>query len=107
MDVLPRAPPKQLKGMQRVKTPWDFMNSVFAKYKPDNEAILAQCFMTDCEMCRVEKVIKDPQMVLAVKDYIMKNYKVVRDCYKVASSEAAGRMPFIGSTTFNLIFTEL
>ena len=46
-------------------------------------------------------------MVLAVKDYILKNYKVVRDCYKVASSEAAGRMPFIGSTTFNLIFTEL
>jgi len=46
-------------------------------------------------------------MVLLVKDYILENYKVVRDCYKVASSEATGRMPFIGSTTFTLIFTEM
>ena len=30
--------------MKRVKTPWDFMNSVFAKYKPDTERILNECF---------------------------------------------------------------
>ena len=35
MEVLPRAPPKMLKGQERVNTPWDFLNSVFAKYKPD------------------------------------------------------------------------
>ena len=37
MEVLPRAPPKQLKALRRVPTPWDFFSSVFAKYIPDSE----------------------------------------------------------------------
>lgn len=37
MPILPRAPPKLLQGQVRIKTPWDFMMSMFSKYKPDTE----------------------------------------------------------------------
>lgn len=57
--VFPRAEPKELKGLARLKTPWDFMNSVFAKYRPDNAKILNECFFFDWDHCRAEKIIKD------------------------------------------------
>jgi len=35
MKCVPRPPPVGLKGHNRIKTPWDFMKSVFSPYKPD------------------------------------------------------------------------
>lgn len=64
LEVLPRAEPRMLKGMKRVKTPWDFMNSVFVKYKPDNDKILNECFFTDWEKCRFEKIFKGDEGTL-------------------------------------------
>lgn len=50
--------------MKRVKTPWDFMNSVFAKYKPDTERILNECFQFDWEKTRIEKLLKNDENVI-------------------------------------------
>lgn len=109
LEVLPRAEPKMLRGLKRVKTPWDFMNSVFAKYKPDNEKILNECFFTDWGQCRFEKVFRnDQQQIELCKDYLFRNYKYIRDVYKHFSSEATqGKMPCIGRTEFNNIFSLL
>ena len=37
LSVIPRPPPKKIKGLTRTKTPWDFKKSVFKDYIPDNE----------------------------------------------------------------------
>jgi len=58
MQVLPRAPPKQLKGLARVITPWDFFSSVFSKYVPDTQKKLQKCFEKDWESTRLENLIK-------------------------------------------------
>lgn len=100
MEILPRAEPKELKGLKRVKTPWDFMNSVFAKYRPDNEKMLNSCFLDDWEKCRIDKILKnDVAGINDCKEFLRRNYKVVRDVYKFYSGESIqGRLPCIGST---------
>jgi len=89
MEVLPRAEPKVLLGLLRVKTPWDFMTSVFAPYKPDTAKILNECFLFDWDKIRVEKLLKGEKQLYEVKEYCMKNYKVIRDVYKQYSGEQA------------------
>jgi len=89
MEVLPRAEPKVLLGLLRVKTPWDFMTSVFAPYKPDTSKILNECFLFDWDKIRVEKLLKGEKQLYEVKEYCMKNYKVIRDVYKQYSGEQA------------------
>lgn len=104
MDVLPRAPPKQLKALQRVPTPWDFFSSVFSKYVPDSEKKLSKCFDFDWQQTRLENLIKKEDQVVKVKDYLRANYKYIRDTYKYfAGLEPIGRLPCIGSQTFVLI----
>jgi hypothetical protein len=84
------------------------MKSVFAKYKPDNELLIAQCFLFDWEKTRIEKLLKsEPGNVLACKDYVMKNYVYLRNAYKWYSGESAqGRLPSIGSTIFSVAINE-
>lgn len=65
MDVLPREPPKALKGLSRVGTPWDFLNSVFAKYKPDTEKLLNDCFHFDWDRMRIDKIFKSDEAAIA------------------------------------------
>lgn len=108
MEVLPRAPPKILKGQERVNTPWDFLNSVFAKYKPDTERILVDCFQFDWERVRIEKLLKnDEPTIFSVKQFLQLNYKYIREVYKIYSGESPqGRLPCIGATTFNLLIQQ-
>lgn len=47
LSVMPRPAPKKVRGLTRVKTPWDFSKSVFKDYIPDNEAMLTKCFEFD------------------------------------------------------------
>ena len=89
LNVLPRAEPRMLRGLKRVKTPWDFMKSVFAKYKPDTDLLVSQCFLFDWEKTRLDKLLKnDSSNLLAVKDYVMRNYSYLRNVYKVYSGES-------------------
>jgi len=37
LSVIPRAPPKKVKGLKRSKAEWDFSKSVFKDYVPDND----------------------------------------------------------------------
>lgn len=83
MEVLPRAPPKVLKGAKRVATPWDFLNSVFAKYKPDTERQLQECLYFDWDHTRIDKLLKnDEQVIDACKNFILQHYKCIREVYK-------------------------
>lgn len=59
MSVIPRPPPKKIKGLKRLKTPWDFKKSVFRDYIPDNELILSKCFDYDWNNSKIPKIVKD------------------------------------------------
>jgi hypothetical protein len=75
MSVLPRPPPKKIKGLKREKTPWDFKKSVFKDYIPDNELIVAKCFEFDWSNCKIPKVIKDERELAKVKAFLLLHYK--------------------------------
>ena len=95
--------------MKRIKTPWDFLNSVFAKYKPDTENLLNECFQFDWENTKIEKLMKnDETIILECKNYLRKNYKLIRDAYKFYSGmEPQGRLPCIGATTFGNMISQI
>lgn len=106
MTTLPRQAPLKLKGDLRIKTPWDFLNSVFAKYKSDTDKILNDCFEEDWVQTRVEKILKNESK--EVKEYLRKEYRYIRNCYKHFSGEQMqGRLPCVGATTFNTIMQQV
>lgn len=70
MTVIPRPLPKKIKGLHRVKTPWDVKNSVFRDYIPDNELILTKCFEIDWGNSKISKIIKDEREKEQVKNYL-------------------------------------
>lgn len=57
--VIPRPPPRKIKGLRREKTPWDFRKSVFKDYIPDNDSMLTKCFDFDWTNSKIHKIIKD------------------------------------------------
>ena len=59
LTILPRPPPKYIKGLRREKTPWDFKKSVFKDYIPDNENLLTKCFEYDWSNSKITKIVKD------------------------------------------------
>jgi hypothetical protein len=75
MKCLPRPPPKNLKGREKIKTPWDFFKSVFRDYKPDTEALLLDCFEFDWSCSKIEKILKSEEEIQKVKAYLKSKYK--------------------------------
>ena len=79
---MPRPPPKAVKKKERLKTPWDFFNSVFKNYKPDNNKLIAQCFEYDWSCCKIPKLIKNEEELEEVKSFLKSKYKCFREVYK-------------------------
>lgn len=101
LSVIPRPPPKKIKGLHRVKTPWDFKKSVFKDYIPDNELILAKCFEMDWTSSKIPKIIKDEKEKEKVMNYLRSNYKYIREVYKsFAGISPCNGIPSIGTNTF-------
>lgn len=77
MVCIPRPPPKNLKGREKVKTPWDFGKSVFKDYRPDNAQLLEQCFEFDWSCSKIEKVIKGESELVECKAFLKSIYKTM------------------------------
>jgi len=75
LTVLPRPPPKKIKGLRREKTPWDFKKSVFKDYIPDNEIMLSRCFEYDWNNSKIPKIVKDEKELEQVKVFLRSVYK--------------------------------
>jgi hypothetical protein len=75
LSCIPRPEPKNLKGREKLKTPWDFNKSVFKDYKPDNVQLLEQCFEFDWECSKIPRVIKGDEEVDRCKEYLKTVYK--------------------------------
>ena len=77
MTCIPRPPPKNLKGREKIKTPWDFNKSVFKDYKADNADKLAECFEFDWSCSKIEKLIKSEEETQKCKEYLRGVYKLM------------------------------
>ena len=75
LTVLPRPSPRQIKGLRREKTPWDFKKSVFRDYVPDNENILTKCFEYDWVNSKITKIVKDEKEQEQIKVFLRSIYK--------------------------------
>jgi len=75
MNCVPRPLPKNLKGKEKLKTPWDFGKSVFKDYKADTVPKLDECFEFDWSCSKIERIIKSEEEALQVKDYLKSIYK--------------------------------
>ena len=75
MTTVPRPPPKNLKGREKLATPWDFFKSVFRDYKPDTVQLLEDCFEFDWESSKLSKIIKGEEEIAKSKAYLKTVYK--------------------------------
>jgi len=97
---------KKLGARDKLRTPWKFSNSCFKSYKPDTAALLDKCFEFDWEFIesKVEYLIKNTSERENVKKYIKKNYKLLRDAYKLtAGQDAQGNQMSIGKNSFGAL----
>jgi hypothetical protein len=105
MMVKPRMV-KRLGPRDRAKSPWQFRTSAFRNYKPDTRALLEKCFELDYAQIesKVEYLIKDSKDRAAVKGYLLENYKMLRDAYKLtAGQDAQGNSMSIGKNSFSAL----
>ncbi len=77
MTCVPRPAPKNLKGREKVKTPWDFNKSVFRDYKADNVSKLEECFEFDWSCSKIEKIVKVEEEIIKIKEYLRGVYKLM------------------------------
>ena len=97
---------KKLGARDKLRTPWKFTNSCFKSYKPDTAALLDKCFEFDWEFIesKVEYLIKNSSEREKVKKYLKKNYKLLRDAYKLtAGQDAQGNQMSIGKNSFGAL----
>ena len=83
---------------------WEFKNSVFHGYIPDNDYIIDQWFDYDWAQCKIPRIIKDEEELKRVRDYLKSIYKHIREAYKYyAGISPCVSVPCIGQNEFNEI----
>ena len=86
---------------------WDFKNSLFYGYKPDNDDIINQCFEYDWAQCKIPRIIKNEEELLKVRNYLKSIYKPIREVYKYyAGVSPCANVPCIGQNAFNEIINQ-
>lgn len=106
MNCVPRPGPKGIANRRTVKTPWAFSLSVFATYKADNSQLLNNCFETDWNRTKINKLIKNVEDLETFKTYCRSIYKHFREVYKyVAGSDPMGDIFCIGTNVFSEMIT--
>ena len=97
---------KKLGARGEQKTPWLHSKSCFKSYRPDTTALLDACFEYDWQFIesKVEYLIKKEAEREQVKKFMKKNYKMLRDAYKLtAGQDAQGNQMSIGKNSFGAL----
>ena len=98
MECIPRPPPADEVD---IVLPWNFKNSVFAPYKPDDDDILNQCFEFDWDHSKIGKILKDQEKILKIKAMLRTYYKGIREAFKYYGAVAPnGAIASIGTNVF-------
>ena len=102
LNAVPRPGIKGLGNREKMREPWDFSLSVFAKYKYDSPKLLDDCFEMDWKRTKVEKIVKNEEDRENLKTYFRSIYKYFREVYKfVAGSDPMGDIFCIGVNVFS------
>ena len=87
--------------IERVKTPWSLPISLFKDYQFDTKGKLNKCFEFDWSSSKVEKVVKNPEMLAKCKEVMRGSYKKIREAYKYYSAiGASGSLFCVGQNSF-------
>ena len=106
MRCVPRPALRDLGNRSKARTPWDFRLSVFSAYKADNSKLLADCFETDWNRTKVDKIVKNEEDRAELKAYCKSIYQHFREVYKfIAGSDPMGDVFCIGSNVFTDMIT--
>lgn len=74
---IPRPEPEEEIQALRPKTPWSFPISLFAQYRQDTDAHLANCFDFDWRCSKIDKLIKAAKDKDAIYVFLRDNYKAM------------------------------
>ena len=97
---------KKLGARGEQKTPWLHSTSCFKGYRSETTALLDACFEQDWQSIesKVEYLIKKEAEREQVKKFMKKNYKMLRDAYKLtAGQDAQGNQMSIGKNSFGAL----
>ena len=74
---------------------------MYAKFKPDTEKLLMDCFDYDYLLSKIDKIFKDKYQLLKTKDILLKHYQLIKDSYKKFSGdEMENEKPAISCKAF-------
>ena len=76
--------PKKIEP-EKKKDKWIQEKSVFKKYRVDTSKILDNCFDFDWECSKCPVMIKNTEERNKIKDFLRKNYRLMRECYRYYS----------------------
>ncbi|KAL4496017.1 hypothetical protein ABPG72_015439 [Tetrahymena utriculariae] len=81
---------------------WCFEISLFRTYIRDSEDLLNKCFEFDWKNSRCERVFNQSGDALLCKQFMKKNYRMIKNCYKFFSSVSmVGDVPGIAQNQFS------
>jgi len=90
--------------------PWNFKNSVFAPYKPDDDYILNKCFEFDWNCSKIQSLLKnaDGTTLLRIKAVLRSYYKGMREAFKYYGAIGPnGMVASVGTNVFMEILSNL
>lgn len=58
---------------------FSFPNSVFAKFRPDSEHLLEQCFLTDTKQWKIQRFVKDEVQQQNIIAIVRKHYGTLKN----------------------------
>lgn len=87
---------------EKLKIVWTYEKSLFKDWKKDDQEILNNCFNTDWDCSRIERIIRNKDEIPEFKEFLRSKYKIIKDCYKSNATLApAGEVWSISQNVFS------
>ncbi|CAD8122767.1 unnamed protein product [Paramecium sonneborni] len=87
--------------MNKKQTFWSYEISIFKNYQPDNEELIDECFEYDFQSSKINRIVRDPNELLEVKELLREYYPSIFASYKFYASTLIGSsIPCISSNAF-------
>ena len=79
--------------------------SIFADFRPDNEAIMDQCFQHDSKYWKINRLTKSADELTQTLQIVKENYQMLKDLFMTVNSNS--RYPFINMIDFGRFIQQM
>ncbi|CAD8120300.1 unnamed protein product [Paramecium sonneborni] len=87
--------------MNKKQAFWSYEISIFKNYQPDNDELVDECFEYDFQTSKINRIVRDPQELMEVKEILREYYPYIFASYKFYASTLIGAsIPCISSNAF-------